>query len=82
MSGEYQEPQQTEARMKVPTECPICGAKGEVECDQAGYLAWKSGDKDALPELSPSERERLETGLCEACYDRLTDEEGGGYDDD
>jgi hypothetical protein len=53
--------------MKVPTECPICGAKGEIE---------------ALSELSPSERERLETGLCEACYDRLTEEEGGGYDDE
>jgi hypothetical protein len=65
-------------------ECPLCGAKHEIECDQAGYLAWKKGTPilEALPELSPSQRERLQTGLCDDCWDRLSDEEGGGYADD
>jgi hypothetical protein len=64
--------------MKVSTECPLCGATSKIECGPDAYRAWRLGIsiQHALPNLSPDERERLQTGMCADCWDRLRKEEG------
>ena len=66
------------ATIKVATKCPMCGAESSVECEVGGYRLWQEQNvliQRALPELSADERERLMTGICNACWSMLLKEE-------
>lgn len=56
--------------------CPSCGSTEEIEVDEAGLLAWQIGKliQDALPNLTASQRERLQTGYCDPCWERIMGE--------
>lgn len=56
-------------RIDVEMTCPFCGESHAVEVNLAGYEAWQNGEliQRALPELSPTEREQLISGLCPKC---------------
>lgn len=56
----------------IITRCPICGRENDILVDRVGYENWKSGEliQKALPELSPSGRELLMTGI-DKCWDKL-----------
>ena len=53
--------------------CPWCNNRGELALDLDGFRRWRDGElvQYALPDLSPTEREQLITGLHPACQDAL-----------
>lgn len=53
--------------------CPGCDETKELEVDSEALRRWKRGAfiQDALPELSADDRERLVTGYCSQCWDKL-----------
>lgn len=54
---------------KIDIRCPFCGATHSVFMDDASFLRWQAENliQDAMPELSPTEREQLISGLCPKC---------------
>lgn len=60
-------------RIGVEMTCPFCGENHEVEANFAGYEAWQNGEliQNAMPELSPTEREQLISGLCPKCQAKV-----------
>lgn len=55
-------------------ECPFCGMASTVKVDADGYFAWKyDGEliQNALPNLTPTEREMLISGMCEDCQKKI-----------
>jgi len=62
------------------THCPGCEMLTHTMLPTLGLARWIEGEsiQDAMPELTPSQRESLLTGLCDRCYpDDLADT---GYD--
>ena len=59
--------------MIYETICPFCGKVSEISIDFDKFMEWKEGKKvqDAFPELSPSERELLITGMCSECQKKV-----------
>lgn len=56
----------------VQTRCPICGFPGNVHTIKADYDRWRSRElliQEAMPYLSDQQREKLQTGICQACWD-------------
>ena len=53
--------------------CPFCGKETELEIDFDGYIEWQSGAlvQNAFPELSPSKREVLISGICPKCQEGI-----------
>ena len=56
-------------RIDIEITCPFCGADHAVEVDLAQYKAWQNGEliQNAMPNLTPTEREQLISGLCPKC---------------
>lgn len=62
--------------MVTTLSCPRCHAPGiTLQVNRLDYERWKLGTliQRALPYLSATERERLKTGLCDPCWDAITD---------
>lgn len=57
----------------IITTCPVCRAVEEIVATYSGYQKWKAGMliQDALPELTPNQREKLITGICPKCWDLI-----------
>ena len=57
----------------VITACPFCGHANEVEVNEIDYLDWQDGMlvQDAFPYLSANEREKLVSGICPSCWDKM-----------
>ena len=53
-------------RFDVDLTCPLCGKGHTVEVSLAGYIEWKRGEfiQNAMPDLTPTEREQLISCLC------------------
>jgi hypothetical protein len=53
--------------------CPSCKKEWKLEVSLAGIKKWGNGAciQDALPELTPAERELLMTGICDPCYQKM-----------
>ena len=56
-------------RIDVEITCPFCGADHAVEVNFAQFEAWQNGEliQKAMPDLTPTEREQLISGLCPKC---------------
>ena len=56
-------------RIDVAITCPFCGADHAVEVNLAQYEAWQNGEliQNAMPYLTPTEREQLISGVCPKC---------------
>ena len=52
-------------RINVAVTCPFCGTDNAVEVNLAQYEAWQNGEliQNAMPDLTPIEREQLISGL-------------------
>ena len=66
--------------------CRQCGTTVQISVIGPDYDRWKSGEliQDAMPYLSPDEREILISGTCGPCFDRMFcegDDEEYGDDD-
>ena len=61
--------------MKINVEiiCPFCGAEHSVEVDSTQFEAWKNGEliQNVMPDLTPTEREQLISGLCPKCQAKV-----------
>lgn len=55
--------------MMIEITCPFCGAPHYVACSAEGFEAWQNGEliQNALPELTPTEREQLISRICPEC---------------
>lgn len=60
-------------RINVAVACPFCGADHAVEVDFEQWEAWQSGEliQNAMPELTPTEREQLISGMCTKCQAKI-----------
>ena len=56
-------------RIDVSIICPFCRKDHAVEVNLAQYEAWQNGEliQNAIPYLTPTEREQLISGLCPKC---------------
>lgn len=56
-------------RIDVEITCPFCDANHTVEVNLAQFEAWQNGEliQNAMPDLTPTEREQLISGLCPKC---------------
>lgn len=55
--------------MSIEMCCPICGCVHYVYADEVAIQRWQAGElaQNALPDLLPTEREQLISGLCPEC---------------
>ena len=60
-------------RYEVDLTCPFCGADHAVEVSLTGYIEWERGEliQNAMPDLTPTEREQLISGLCPKCQAKV-----------
>lgn len=57
----------------IATYCPICHTSHDVEVPIDRFILWKGGlsVQEAFPDMPPEERERLISGICPECWDKL-----------
>ena len=60
-------------RFDVDLTCPFCGKDHTVEVSLAGYIEWERGEliQNAMPDLTPTEREQLISGLFPKCQAKM-----------
>ena len=53
--------------------CPFCGADHEVEVNFQEYVNWVAGEliQNAMPSLTPTEREQLISHICPKCQETV-----------
>lgn len=64
--------------------CPFCGAEHGVEVNLAQFERWHAGAvliQHAMPNLSPTEREQLISGLCPKCQAEFFDSDDEDEDE-
>ena len=57
----------------VAITCPFCGANHEVKVDFIAYTNWLDGEliQNAMPDLTPTEREQLISRICPKCQEEV-----------
>ena len=58
----------------VENACPFCGSHHYVFVDEDHFSLWNNGIEliqNAMPELSPTEREQLISGICPECQKKI-----------
>jgi hypothetical protein len=60
-------------KITLRMECPFCGAEHRLDVSEEGLYKWEAGEliQNALPELSPTEREQLISQLCPWCQKKI-----------
>lgn len=61
------------ANVVIEVHCVICGTPHTIVAPADSYRRWKTGGayiQDALPMLTPGERELLLSGICPVCWDK------------
>lgn len=60
--------------------CPICHKDYTLRVPKDGYDKWKDGTliQDAFPNMGPGDRELMQTGICNECWDKLYKEDEDG----
>ena len=63
-------------RINVAIICSLCCEVHTVEVNLAQYKAWQNGEliQNAMPDLTPTEREQLIYGLCPKCQAKISGE--------
>jgi hypothetical protein len=57
--------------VSIETFCPICNKRALVKVNRDAWILYKSGQilaQHAFPELTPSKRELLISGVCNDCF--------------
>lgn len=57
----------------IEINCPFCGTIHYVAVNEKNYEAWINGEliQNAMPELTPTEREQLISNLCPKCQENI-----------
>lgn len=60
-------------KVAMTLECAGCDYTEDILVDQGGYLAWLSGTviQNALPDLTPDQRELMISKTCGSCWDEM-----------
>ena len=63
----------TERDLELVIICPICHETAVVKVNFEDYLAWNEGKliQEAFPYLSANDRERVKTGICPSCWEKM-----------
>lgn len=63
--------------MVIKTVCPVCSAEKEIYTPTKNHVDWKNGAliQNAMPWLNADDRERLISGICPECYNKMFGEE-------
>lgn len=69
----YLEREVNNMRINVEMRCPFCGEEHAVEVNLTQFEKWQNGEliQNAMPELSPMEREQLISNLCPKCQIKM-----------
>jgi len=61
------------ANITINNTCPFCRKTHSVEVDYHSYISWQNGTliQRAMPELTPTEREQLISGICPKCQESI-----------
>jgi len=64
------------ALLHVKKACPLCRKQQSVFVKKEQLEKWENGmlAQTAFPELSASQRELLQTGTCDTCWDNMFSE--------
>lgn len=59
--------------LTITIQCPFCGEYHEVDVNETAYNNWRSGEliQNAMPDLTPTQREQLISGLCIKCQEKI-----------
>lgn len=60
-------------KAEVKKSCPFCGRCSTLTVNVDDYIDYQNGMlvQEAFPELSPSDREFLMTGMCKKCQTKI-----------
>ena len=63
--------------MKININCVMCGTDHTVEVRAEAFAEWQRGAfiQDAMPEVSPDDRELLISKICGDCFEATFGEE-------
>lgn len=63
----------TSTYVTIEINCPVCGRYHYVACNEFEYENWLNGEliQNAMPELTPTEREQLISRLCPICQEEI-----------
>jgi hypothetical protein len=64
--------------MIYEAKCPICGKINKLEVDDTAFMAYKAGVgkiQHLFPDLKPEERELIQTGICNTCWNDMFPED-------
>ena len=67
----------------VEIRCPFCGNTHFVNVNEDAYYAWQDGMliQNAMPDLTPTEREQLISHICPECQEGIFGEDPEEVDD-
>ena len=59
--------------LTITIQCPFCGDFHEVDVNETAYNNWRGGEliQNAMPDLTPTQREQLISGLCIKCQEKI-----------
>lgn len=59
--------------LTITIKCPFCGDYHEVDVNETAYNNWRGGEliQNAMPDLTPTQREQLISGLCIKCQEKI-----------
>ena len=59
--------------LTITIQCPFCGDYHEVDVNEIAYNNWRGGEliQNAMPDLTPTQREQLISGLCIKCQEKI-----------
>ena len=57
----------------VQIKCPFCGKVNEITVPTDDFMDWQCGEliQNAMPYLTPENREFLISGMCRECQDKI-----------
>lgn len=63
--------------MIITTTCPMCGDTEDIYTPSKCFIAWKDGMliQKAMPFLDTDDRERLMSGICPVCFNKMFEED-------
>lgn len=59
--------------MDIDIKCRICHVSEQIDIPREDIKKWQDGAliQDAMPYLSPDQRELLISGICGPCFDKM-----------